>query len=874
MEKFLELINKLRIFLEGEEISGEKVLRVERDFIASSFASEEHTTSIVLHTGSVCYEVVAFVLICLAEIIFDEASAEDIISDLPEQSIVTYKNKRWIYCGKSHEFEEVKYVLKSDVNGTMYLPESRLCEVVPYNGESTSLNGKGMGKSKAKRISFLREVLEYKDSDISPTVEQSVIVYMDNRKLDYFLNNIRIEVNDKSYDLLDLVTVSYFTESIEVKKRGNANNNEPMIKVTSSISKMRELVKNKGGNKVFGALVLDEKAYIKYGLDLEEIMYRKRMPFSLIVSKIKINDWIVAQLNSENKINLLPFTNEILKAINPSLENENSLISKKLFCEVKSAENGNCRPVYIKSGPLKWRDYQKVKTDIAFIINNCYEDPAAIQFARWSYSILKVYENAIFTMEEYEQLQQKYQSSNVINGVMLEANEYMKTIPMFPVTVQKKAEQVLDYVIDIHEKLYANNPKREEYRGMLRDLVDSKLLVVVPSMKYKPYVERFYPKKMETLRNRYSVVTESKASTEEIYTYSDVIYLSIMNYTKYNPFDMAFLVEANILINETQAYLFRKLHKEFLAFKKLLNDSAAKSLDLKTVYEEQIANEEKMIEVADGENELQNEESLDYEINDSLMRLFVQNERFVSAKEYGENDDAEERFQEAYRFGQFATGENIIFTRGYTAYVIDKEKGSVIEKNVDDLKEGEQLIFTVNDDRTKDIVDELLNGVAEMDSEIMAAYSLVHGWKRNCRMYKSLNGLTYNDITKKLRLVGLKTQPQVIRGWIDAQSHIVGPKNEDAFVYLKKVFGDTCFNEESEAYALATKRIRSVRTRILKMIEKVVISEELNQKNEIQLFEGMQDKIKEITIVKQLERIEDIEPFKIPGYRANKPVEG
>ena len=81
-----------------------------------------------------------------------------------------------------------------------------------------------MGKSKSKRIAFLREVLEYKDSDISPTVEQSVIVYMDNRKLDYFLNNIRIEVNDKSYDLLDLVTVSYFTESIEVKKRGNANN--------------------------------------------------------------------------------------------------------------------------------------------------------------------------------------------------------------------------------------------------------------------------------------------------------------------------------------------------------------------------------------------------------------------------------------------------------------------------------------------------------------------------------------------------------------------------------------------------------------------------------------------------------------------------
>ena len=138
------------------------------------------------------------------------------------------------------------------------------------------------------------------------------------------------------------------------------------------------------------------------------------------------------------------------------------------------------------------------------------------------------------------------------------------------------------------------------------------------------------------------------------------------------------------------------------------------------------------------ENEYKDEFEIDNEIQQSFMRMFLQNERFQSQRAF-QDITGQERFLEAYRYANFISGENIIFTKGYTAYVIDVDKQSVIEKGVDEIKEGDQLIFTINDERTKDIVDELLCSISEKNSEIARCYGLVKEWKENCRKYRYEN---------------------------------------------------------------------------------------------------------------------------------------
>ena len=91
--------------------------------------------------------------------------------------------------------------------------------------------------------------------------------------------------------------------------------------------------------------------------------------------------------------------------------------------------------------------------------------------------------------------------------------------------------------------------------------------------------------------------------------------------------------------------------------------------------------------------------------------------------------------------------------------------------------------------------------------------------------------------------------------------------------YIKAVFGEECLPEPYMDYAIATKQVRSARVKILKLIEKAVISDNIEFDDNTDVYKGLKERIQEIAIIKQIDHIETIEPFEIAGYRANKPIE-
>ena len=70
-----------------------------------------------------------------------------------------------------------------------------------------------------------------------------------------------------------------------------------------------------------------------------------------------------------------------------------------------------------------------------------------------------------------------------------------------------------------------------------------------------------------------------------------------------------------------------------------------------------------------------------------------------------------------------------------------------------------------------------------------------------------------------------------------------------------------------------TKQIRSIYIKILKYIEKYEFSDSSEIEESNILFDGLEERIKEIASIKQIEHIETIEEFNIAAYRANKPLE-
>lgn len=879
-EGLCELIEKVDICFKGQVIPNEIVLKIEEQFLTEAFADDKnHRTLFLQHTGSDYYDAIVIAIASLALVFLDDSKASDITKDIREGDLVTYKSKRWIYSGTTVLDGKERYVLKDDKGCTNYLLEASMCDVSPYNGKSKKLNGLGMGKSKSRRTDFLKRVACLSGNEIPAVPAQSLVMFIDNHKFDELLNGVSIRYASEQYYILDLVTASFYTDNNELRKRGNANNNEPMLKATLSMDKAREMVKEKHGNEIVGLIVFDDRAYKKYGLDLEEILYRKKLPYSILTTKLSMDSWVRAQLENNEEIIVLPFTAEYLKSVENIKTNyvtaseSNNITSDIRFREeIMCARWGESRIHFIES-TLSWKDFKRVKENIAFVLNNCLEHQKAMEFCRWSYTMLKLFNNAIFCFEEYEKLSIGYKEFVDFKAPSIQIEEFKNDINEFPLAVRRQSLIILEYIRDKYKELYTNNPKRETFRNALRDLENTKMLIIVPSMRYRPFVERFYPKTWNAvLRNSYVVATESQAQKLDLTNYSDIYYLSLLNSSKYNPFDNVFYTSIDILLYDTQLRLYNGLYREFVAYKKMLNKRAY-ALDFSLAEYEDNSQGYIIDAEEEQEKEFQDDFEIDNEIQQSFMRLFLQNERYQSQRDYSNFSEKREHFLEAYRYANFISGENIIFTKGYTAYVVDVDKQSVIEKSVDDLKEGDQLIFTVNDDRTKDIVDELLMGIAEKNAEIDRCYKLVQGWKKACRNYRYDQGIKYTQLSKMFTAAGYKAQPQVIRSWLDEQSHIVGPKQEDTFKYIQKVFGEECLPEPFTEYAMATKQIRSARVKILKLIEKAVISDNIEFDDSTDMYDGLKERIQEIAMVKQIDHIETIEPFEIAGYRANKPLE-
>lgn len=879
-EGLCELISKIDICLKGQIISNEQILKIEERFLTEAYKEDKsHKTLFIQHTGSDCYDAIALAIATLALIFLDDSKATDVTKDIKEGNLVTFRSKRWIYSGTTIIDGIERYVLKDDKGSTMYILENSMCDVSPYNGKSTKLNGLGIGKNKSKRTDFLKKVAGLKGNEISASPSQSIIIFIDNHRFDDLLNNVSIRFEGEHYFLLDLVTASFFTDNNELRKRGNANNNEAMLKATLSMDKAREMVKEKHGNDVVGLLVFDDRAYKKYGLDLEEILYRKRLPYSLLVTKLSMDSWIRAQLENNEDILVLAFTAEYLKSIkdmgNADRKNDTLVtlsVNNKFHEEIQCARWGESRLHFVDS-TFYWKDFKRIKENIAFVINNCLDNQRTMDFCRWSYSMLKLFNNAIFNFEEYEKISSDYKEMRDFILPSVQIDEFRKDIEEFPLAVRRQSNIILDYIDEKYREGRTFNSKREAFREALKDLENTNMLVIVPSMRYKPFVERFYPKTWNAvLKNKYVVATESQAQKMDLSLFSDIYYLSLLNSSKYNPFDNVFFTSIDILLYDTQLRLYNNLYKEFVTYKKTLNKRAYTPKFGLEEFEDN--SQGYMVDIdSDQEAEFKDDFEIDNEIQQSFMRLFLQNERYQSQRAFSDLAGHRENFLEAYRYANFISGENIIFTKGYTAYVVDVDKQSVVEKNVDELKEGDQLIFTINDDRTKDIVDELLYGISEKNSEIARCYELVQEWKENCRNYRYEKGIKYTQLSKMFSAKGYKAQPQVIRSWLDEQSHIVGPKQEETFKYIQEVFGEECLPESYMEYAVATKQIRSARVKILKLIEKAVISDNIEFDDNTEMYEGLKDRIQETAVVKQIDHIEMIEPFSIAGYRANKPIE-
>ena len=119
--------------------------------------------------------------------------------------------------------------------------------------------------------------------------------------------------------------------------------------------------------------------------------------------------------------------------------------------------------------------------------------------------------------------------------------------------------------------------------------------------------------------------------------------------------------------------------------------------------------------------------------------------------------------------GTFTTGEQILFSKYYSAVVLDQRKGGVTEKKPEELLAGDILVFTRRNDYTRNIVDQVFDQLMytkRLNADVQNAAEKVFYWKAALREFKDLNGLTYSALAKEMRKNGSSLQEVTIRQWL------------------------------------------------------------------------------------------------------------
>ena len=860
-----KIIERCDLLLEGNVISRELLMQTFADFLIETTNKEKHNAGFVLHTGSVCYNAVAVVYAASTCLVYNEYDTEDIIASLQEGDLVLYKGKRYAYEGytKQDFFNRGKkeeYILISQNGSRDYVPKKLWGKIQPYFGKSQKLDGRGVHKKGTIREDFYKDVLNYKSEDIPAVINASVALVMPRSMADFLIDKLALSFNGKNIRLLDLITASYFSENDEYHYRGNTAKTEAILKVSGKISVARQLIISREGNRHVGVIVFGNETVEKSLSELPELLNRKSLQYI----------YVMMNLDSENAITL------IRQVENPNvfLCSKGFLLSNTLPCEIKNKYTRELekqvsavldRQVISHSveGWMNWEEYKIFREAIYDIKNSDYVTEEKENFIITAWFLMNLFMTVAFKITEIDNCVSL--GLLTISSVKQRLKDLHSAAASLPKQLQERARNVI-LLLEISYLYLSDKCEKEEYlRDLLEKNKDKRIAIIVPKTYYVTVMTKcgYY----DIMDNKHFLTIINANSFDNSVLYDLVIVMGNFVGKRFNAFKCSSSphIETILYSFESNIYKYRagKFHREEAELNSMNTASAGMSDEFITDETYCTDNVEDVEEVA------QIEESIDDYISKlNEIAAFSGIEAFENQSGYTPNADV-------IAAGIFDSGERIFFTKFYKAYVFDESDGIVNEVNVSDLKEGDSLIFTHNTDETRDIVDTVLTKLVDerrVGSEIIESYSKSKKWKQILQKYMQITGLSAGEIAKRMIRNGVNVQEATIRGWLDEDSHTVGPREVDSIKQIALFVGDEEMFDNAQNYFNACKTIRKIRRQILDWIGEAIIKKISGRTPKEGTLEAyIYDRIDSVAKILYLESIVFVERS-VPMNLTNRPI--
>lgn len=865
-EAIKNLLDNSDILYHDEIISKEKLVRAYASFISQTMGKRAHNLGLVLHPGSVCFDVLSITMAAIVNLISNETSSTEVVESLEVEDMVLYgkkKKERYVFKGIidgecfDKQQKGIRYAVLQQKNDTQNVSEGLWRYIVPYNGKSTRTDGRGIKKKGSLRDDFFVEVLGYSEEDVPGVIDTSSVFVLSRDKADLLVNDIKIKFNGKTAGLLDLVTASYYTEDEEYIYKGNPGKNEPVLKLCSRVSVARDLILSKKGNYHIGLFVLGQEAINRGQFELPELMNRKSLKYVYVCTSID-SGYGLEVIEENEEAELFACTKGFLVENGEIAPREENTFTKELAGKVNNILYKSVIPETITGFPIDWKEYLEFKKLMLSIKRLDYESTEKDDFIVLAHSLMKLFKTAVFSMDRLEAAITNELID--IKSPSKRLEELSQLCSGLPNSIQEKGEKVIDVLNGIYISLKYETPKEKWLRNYILLHKEEKIAIVVP----KAYFNRIICDTgmfSSVLLEKIKIMTAGRFEDEK--TYDSIVVVGDFQGKKFDSFLCNASEEILNLLYEIEFKAFRTRQKNNAeGLKKFVQKSSVK-ISYKEPEEnfDDLDESEEFVETVDNEIEtyISNIDTLSYSYTGSGYK----------------GNGRSNMTTEIIAIGILEDDRRVFFSRHYKAYVFDRSSGTTNEVGTTDLCDGDSVVFTKNNENTKDIVDSMLVQLIsdnQLSKDMVSKYHMSKEWQNALWDYMETNEMTIVKVAEKLISFGVPVQIPTIIRWMDEDAHTVGPRNVDSIMAIGKMTGNEKMANNPEVYFEACREIRGLRRRLLSQIGEAIIGK-LSGKKPVHgsLFSVIYDKIDDLSEILQIERIIQTEKT-MPLGLANRPI--